>query len=63
VKVLLLSTSALLVALALDLIFLFFMDVWYDPSRIILISELIALVGCMALGVVGFIVAIKNIYK
>lgn len=62
-KVLLLSTSALLVALALDLIFLFFMDVWYDPSRIILISELIALVGCMALGVVGFIVAIKNIYK
>jgi len=58
-----LLTAMLLVVLAGDLLYLYYIGAWYDPNKIIEISEVVLLYALIVLGVGYFIWRIRYARK
>lgn len=59
-KIINIATSIFLIVLAGDLLYLYYTGAWYDPSKIIEITEVVFLYILIVLGITGLILNMKG---
>jgi len=62
-KIINMSVSLFLSVLAGDLLYLYFIDSWYDPIKLIKYSEVVLLFVFVVLGIARFIIITKQLFN